>query len=387
MWNRKPGKILRRVWETTCLKRLAGYGKDLVINMAVISYKCPNCDGELIFDPSTQKYKCEYCSSFFGQTELDDMNPSNTQERKTEEKTSGTPKGQSDTEDAVIYNCPSCGAQIVTDATTAATYCYYCHNPVVLSGRLAGEFLPDKVIPFTIDRKQAESSFLSHVHSKKFVPRAFFNKKQIEKLSGVYFPYWMFDCDLKGQLSARAAKVRVWRSGDTEYTETKHYQIEREGDISLNDITRNALQKANHKLIDGVMPYDFQKKQEFHMGYLSGFLAEKRDIGQKELAAEVKQEAGEYGKRLLSETIGGYSNVSIKDSSFHHTKESWSYVLLPVWTVTYRSASGKTFYYSMNGQTGKVYGELPIDFKKLCLLGGIIALAVFAICLIVGYLV
>lgn len=25
--------------------------------MAVISFKCPNCDGELIFDPETQKYK------------------------------------------------------------------------------------------------------------------------------------------------------------------------------------------------------------------------------------------------------------------------------------------------------------------------------------------
>ncbi len=24
-----------------------------------------------------------------------------------------------------FFNCPSCGAQIVTDTTTAATYCYY----------------------------------------------------------------------------------------------------------------------------------------------------------------------------------------------------------------------------------------------------------------------
>ena len=43
--------------------------------MAVISFKCPNCDGELIFDPSTQKYKCEYCFSLFSQEELDAMKP------------------------------------------------------------------------------------------------------------------------------------------------------------------------------------------------------------------------------------------------------------------------------------------------------------------------
>ena len=33
--------------------------------MSVVSYKCPNCGGELTFDPQTQKYKCEYCFSYF----------------------------------------------------------------------------------------------------------------------------------------------------------------------------------------------------------------------------------------------------------------------------------------------------------------------------------
>mgnify|MGYP002616689005 CR=1 FL=1 len=41
--------------------------------MAIISFKCPNCGGELIFDPATQKYKCEYCNSLFTQEELDAM--------------------------------------------------------------------------------------------------------------------------------------------------------------------------------------------------------------------------------------------------------------------------------------------------------------------------
>lgn len=39
--------------------------------MATITYKCPNCDGGLLFDPSTQKYHCEYCQSSFSQEELD----------------------------------------------------------------------------------------------------------------------------------------------------------------------------------------------------------------------------------------------------------------------------------------------------------------------------
>ena len=39
--------------------------------MGVITYKCPNCDGGLVFDPSSQKYHCEFCLSNFTQEALD----------------------------------------------------------------------------------------------------------------------------------------------------------------------------------------------------------------------------------------------------------------------------------------------------------------------------
>ena len=224
--------------------------------MSVVSYKCPNCDGELVFNPRTQKYRCEYCASAFSQEELNQMQPEGAHQPRPESpsQTQQEPESQEQENtssmepEGNVYRCPSCGAEIVTDDTTAASFCYYCHNPVVLSGRVSGEYLPHKIIPFAIDKKQATEKFLEYVHSKKFVPKAFFNKSQIEKISGVYFPYWMVDMDMEGSLQAEGRNVRVWRSGDTEYTETKIYRVERAGDIHLEDITRNALKKANSKL-------------------------------------------------------------------------------------------------------------------------------------------
>jgi len=287
----------------------------------------------------------------------------------------------------VVYTCPSCGAEIVTDDTTAATFCYYCHNPVVLSGRLSGEYLPDCVIPFAFDKKQAEQKFLDFVHSKKFIPRAFFRKQQIEKLSGVYFPYWIYECSMEGSMDAQATNIRVWRSGDKEYTETKYYQIEREGKVELENLSKNALQKANQQLAEGVLPFDMTKMKEFHMGYLSGFLAEKRDIEQENMKQEIVTEVKNYGKQLLRDTVGGYSSVNINNCSFKLLEEKWTYALLPVWTVTYKGKNGKMYYYSMNGQTGKTYGELPVDYKKVGMLGGIIGIVVLLLGLIGGYLI
>ena len=148
--------------------------------MAVVSYKCPNCGGDLRFDPKTQKYKCEYCLSEFTEEIL------NAQEEKESGRQSG--EGQ-ESQEGLIYSCPSCGAQIVTDETTAATFCYYCHNPVVLEGKLSGDYKPDHIIPFKVDKKEAVAHFLEYMKKKKFVPKAFFSKDQIEKISGVYFPF------------------------------------------------------------------------------------------------------------------------------------------------------------------------------------------------------
>ncbi len=354
--------------------------------MAVISYKCPNCGGELIFDPSRQQYLCEYCISHFTQEELEALQPAK-QSEKTVKWSEAPEEKESEEKQAVLYTCPSCGAEIVTEETTAASLCYYCHNPVVLSGRLSGELLPNAVIPFQIDRKTAEEKFMDFVGKKRFVPKAFFQKKQIEKLFGVYFPYWIYDCQVEARLDAGAVRIRKWIAGSTEFTETKNFRIERKGTVTLRDYPKNALKKANRKLAEGVFPYHLTEAKEFHMGYLSGFCAECRDIDSAELKEEVWEEIKEGSSLVMKDTIdGAYTGVSIGSEEHQILKEQWKYVLLPVWTVTYRGKNGKMYYYSMNGQTGKVVGELPIDRKKLFGTGGIAAAAVFILALAGGWI-
>ena len=345
--------------------------------MASISYKCPNCDGELLFDPASQQYKCEYCISYFTQQQLDDM----AQEQAQDE--SGQNERKED--EAVVYHCPSCGAQIVTDSTTAATFCYYCHNPVVLGGRLEGRYLPDLVIPFEITREKAVEGFLAYIKKKKFVPRSFWNRDQIERISGVYFPYWLYDVTYDGNIQGEAKNIRTWRSGNVQYTETKQYRILRDGQITLKNLSVNALKKANAVLAQGILPYRFETMKPFRMGYLSGFLAERRDVEREEMQADVRSTMKQHAKTLMTDTIAGYSSVSVHHAAFRETDEKFKYALFPVWTITYKAAENNVYFYSMNAQTGKVCGKLPIHYGKVLLVSVLSALAVFAIGLAGGY--
>ena len=61
--------------------------------------------------------------------------------------------------------------------------------------------------------------------------------------------------------------------------------------------------------------------------------------------------------------------------------------MLPVWTLTYKGEDGKIYYFSINGQTGKTCGVLPVDKSKLNKLFAMVAVPVFIILLIISYFI
>lgn len=371
--------------------------------MAVITYQCPNCGGGLSFEPKTQKYWCAYCLSRFDQAELGNIVSEEAQaglEGMGSEEAQAGPEGMVSGEDAqedggngfgaddsaTVYSCPSCGAEILTDSTTAATFCYYCHNPVILSGRLEGEFLPDCVIPFSIDRKKAEEIFGAWIGKKRYVPKDFYSPKQVEKMTGVYFPYWLFCGQVDGEISGQGTKLRSWTAGNLRYTERKTYQVERRGRVNIEYAARNALKKANAQLCEGVLPFAEEGIQPFSMGCLSGFVAQKRDRGKEELIPEMYQEVKDFMLTRLQDSAAEYSEFKVSRKRADIQDARWDYGLFPVWTLTYKGPKdGKIYYFALNGQTGKVCGELPVDGGKLFLLFLSLFLPMLLVLLGAGY--
>ena len=391
--------------------------------MATITFKCPNCGGGLVFDPSVQKFRCEFCNSVFTQNELDALSPDQTTDRKDtfdyeetpeenspqsaagkqqdsvrpgketdrpaglggEEAGTSGPSFHHGSGEAVIYTCPSCGAEIVTDAVTAATFCYYCHNPVVLQGKLSGDYLPDKIIPFKYNRDRAEEEFIKFVRSKKFVPAAFFSREQIEKLTGVYYPFWVYDCELSGYANGRMDRIRVWMSGDDAYTETSIYHFERGGTVRVEGQVSQALKQNDHRLIDAVMPYNMRDVEDFSMGFLQGFVAQRRDVETKEISKALTDKARSYALTAMRNTVTGYQTVSVENSHYDIRNERWQYLLLPVWVLTYGRGSTKKYYFAMNGDTGEVQGRLPVSGGRLAAFSAILGAAAFAVSILIGY--
>jgi len=336
--------------------------------LSVVSFKCPACGAPLIFDPEQGTYACEYCESTYTQAQLDAL------EQKQVEK-------EEVLEDVAVYMCPSCGAQIVTSVTTAATYCYYCHNAVIMAPRLTNEWKPDRIIPFAIDKKEAVDRFLTWVKGKRYVPRDFFSADQIEKITGVYYPYWVADYHAQADFTGEGTRVNTVRTPTHDVVTTQHYAVARGGMLRFFNMIRPALSSADRSLDAGIHPFDLSKLEPFTMGYLSGFQAERRDVETSAIEGELESDVRTYCEARLKgdatgyNTLHGMTNVQVR-------ARNYEYILLPSWVLTYRGRDGKMYYYTLNGQTGAVCGNLPVDKKKInrdCLLWAAIAVLVLLV--------
>lgn len=103
---------------------------------------------------------------------------------------------------------------------------------MVLSGSLDGKYRPDGLIPFEIDKKKAKEIFKNWIQKKKYVPDDFYSPRQMEYLEGIYYPYWMYSCQVSGEMQAEARKKRVTVAGEIEYIETSRYHLEKKAGAS-----------------------------------------------------------------------------------------------------------------------------------------------------------
>lgn len=348
--------------------------------MAGVTYKCPNCGAYLTFDPETQQWKCPFCSSAFPESELKGKAEAFQKEAEQEaEKEAKEPSSGAQ----VVYHCPSCGSEIMTDETTVATHCYYCHSPVVLQGKLTADMKPDEVLPFTIGREKAIEEISEWIRTRKFVPKKFFSKAQIQEMSGVYYPHFVSECQAEGTLDGEATTSDVFDEGKYVVTNTRHYHVRREGRFVFKDILRPALSKANRKLTEGVHPFPLENAKPFSGAFLSGFLAERRDLEADSYRQEIEQELQGYMNSMLRDTASQYQTCSANTTAAVK-KIKTKYVLLPTWVLTYPNKKNKDepYYYVMNGCTGQVCGKLPVDMGRLWrhgLLAGLIVAALYCV--------
>lgn len=354
-----------------------------------MNYKCPSCGGPLHFDSASGKLKCEYCLSSYTpdeiakmygdkpakdegkqQVEFDQEAQADVLTRKEDEITVGGKWDAStipadwgeDSANMVAYSCPSCGGEILTEASTAATSCPYCGNPTIIESQLSGTMRPQYIIPFKLDQNAAMAAYKKHCSGKILLPKTFSANSTVEKLRGIYVPFWMFDSHVSGDYSFLGETSTSHREGDYIVTRRRQFSITRSVEVGYDRIPTDASRNMPDDLMDCLEPYDYSQMQVFSTSYLPGYLADRSDVLIEECSERAKNRAVASAQNIAFTDArkGPYTSVLPYGSRVSFERGEVHYALLPVYILKV-GWNGKNYLYAMNGQTGKFVGDLPVD--------------------------
>lgn len=332
----------------------------------VMEYKCPCCGAGLHFGDETQKMTCQYCDNEFDLETVKEFNES-LEQADSEEFTHAEANQQqwSEEEQQHVqgFVCPSCGGELLSDEHTAATFCPYCGNPSIMPGRVSGGLRPDGVIPFKKSKEDAKAAFLSLCKGKPLLPKGFTQEHQLEKITGIYVPFWLYDCSggLKGKYNA--TRIHRWSDSNYHYTKTDHYMLTREADADFEGIPMDGSSKMDDVFMESIEPFDYSQIVDFDTAYLSGYFADKYDVPSSAGEQRIRQRVTQSMDDMLQSTFLGYATVVPASKQVQIRQSGAKYILLPVWILNTRYRD-KTYTFAMNGQTGKMTGSLPICPKR-----------------------
>ena len=354
----------------------------------VTNYQCPACTAPLHYSAKSGKLECDYCGSSFDVAEIEalyarkeaeaaaakqaaDAKAEAAQAAKAEAAEAAAASGGWDTSDLSrdwgaeadglrVYSCPSCGAELICDQSTAATACPYCGNPAIVPGQFSGALRPDSILPFRLSKDDAVQALRAHYKGKPFLPRSFTSANHIEQIQGVYVPFWLFDGGAEGAASYRASNTNVYETGDYEITETRHYHVVRAGSLAFEKIPVDASSKMPDDHMDSIEPFDYAQLRPFSTAYLPGYLADKYDVTIDDSRDRADTRCSETLAQALRDTVTGYGACVTEREDIALRRGKVHYALLPVWMLSTKWR-GQDFLFAMNGQTGKLVGDLPVD--------------------------
>ena len=351
----------------------------------ITNYQCPACTGPLHFSGASGKLECDYCGSSFTVEEVEALFASKNEqaeaaaaqaEAKAETERESFAAESEDWDTSSItddwgaaaagmkaYSCPSCGAELICDATTAATSCPYCGNPTLVPSQFSGALKPDYVIPFKLDKESAIAALKRHYQGKPLLPSSFKDRNHLEEIKGVYVPFWLFDGEAEGRVNYDATRSKHRRNGDYQITTTEHYDVYRDGSLAFENVPVDASTKMPDDYMDSIEPFDYGDLKPFSTAYLPGFLADKFDVDPDVCGKRAEERVLQSLMSAINNSVNGYETCHQVSADVQIKGGKAKYALLPVWLLNTKY-NDKNYLFAMNGQTGKMVGDLPSSPKR-----------------------
>lgn len=302
--------------------------------------KCPACGGFLEFNAATQKLECPYCDSVFDAEDYKEINESIKMD---------------------TYSCRNCGAELVAPKEQIVSYCMYCGGEAVLLQKATEVQKPVGIIPFKCSKEYVKQQYEMKIKKVPFAPRHFHKQEFIEGFRGIYIPYWKSSVTLEeGQVQLEGQKKVI----KSRYDLISHYNVSLEVEGEVSGGGYDASEAFDDTIAASIAPFNEASVVPFNESYLSGFYADKATVDPEVYTEKVDETvSAELKKHIKIATDGVESTDEEIKQKIKWSSDKNQIMLFPVWFLTWRNKK-RVSYSVMNGETGKLSVEVPVDYGK-----------------------
>lgn len=336
----------------------------------VREFPCTSCGARLEFAPGSDALQCPYCGT---QVEISSAPKGPVREialetglataRKVDAKSLATGGRE--------VQCSGCGATTVL--TTEADRCPFCAGPVVVRTEGDSVLAPESLLPFSVDRTNANDRFKAWIASRWFAPNDLAARAHGVGMDGVYVPYWTYDADTTTRyVGQRGEHYYV----DEAYTEngqrktrrvrkTRWYPASGTVELSFDDVLICASKGLPLALAQGLEPWDLHELRAYEASFLAGFVAERYSVALQDGFKLARDRMAPQIRDRIRQSIGG-DEQRITSSATREANVTFKHILLPIWISSFRYG-GKVYRFLVNARTGAISGERPYSAVKIAL--------------------
>ncbi|NES74139.1 MAG: hypothetical protein F6K24_57620, partial [Okeania sp. SIO2D1] len=266
---------------------------------------------------------------------------------------------------ALEVSCNNCGATIEFEPPQIAGECAFCGSNIVASPTSSDPtILPEGLIPFTIGRKKAREEVQSWINKLWFAPNALKKLAQMEKIKGIYLPFWTYDAytttNYRGQRGVYYYTTETYTENQETKTRTVRHTMwySTSGQVSrfFDDVLISATSSVDKQRLDALQPWHLHESlRPYESSFLAGFEAQKPQISLQDGFEEAKRVMDVKIRSDIHRDIGG-DEQNINHSSTSYSAITFKHILLPVWLTAYQYQN-KTYQVMVNARTGEVQGD------------------------------
>jgi predicted RNA-binding Zn-ribbon protein involved in translation (DUF1610 family) len=270
------------------------------------------------------------------------------------------------------FQCRSCGATMNYDASAQALKCPFCGSvDLAEDTNSRGILAPEFVVPFALDRAEAEHRLRLWLGSSFWHPTDLRNAAALTELRPAYVPFWIFDVEADCHWTADTDQAPLGsRSGWLPISGSRQARYD--------NLWIHAGAAVSHREIHAIQPFDFREAVPPEGVDLRAVTVEQFSVPRRYARPEVRRvvealEAESIAREVPGRERNVHVNVLLHDGSSHAA-------LAPIYILAYRYRN-QLFRCVINGQTAAITGTSPVSWKKPLQIGGVIVLMILLILL------